>query len=399
MIPQNDCGSGSDAHFEGGLTPLSHLRKPCPVTPSTPVASQQQPHSAGVRASACSSRGLGRAPSDGGLARGHTARGYGAHQRNRQHATGSIVGGAAPRAHRVRAVATTSGPKMHPPKQPVRPSKRSVASTRPRFLFMDATKSPSLGECLFCPGGPLMIAITSGRGPRFTRSLHRARTACAPWQERPHSAAGRGRTRPNSEKTAAAHSMSVTGLGFANDLPLPVWSIIWACVDEGRAGAERTQGGMRGHDAYWPLATYPFSFLKPSPSGGGGAHRPLTPGLTPSCPPSPGLAYPPFPFPREVVPTQPPDCPCLTAPCRVHTEEGNGPCRWPGASRRTAPHRRLWETHPNGGCWARGGPLVGPLPRHRWSAQDKILLACPWVSKQAQTSCKTSEWHTHHHGF
>ena len=55
--------------------------------------------------------------------------------------------------------------------------------------------------------------------------------------------------------------------------------------------------------AYWPLATYPCLFFEPSPSASGGAHRPLTP----SCPPSPSLAYPhppthPLPFPREVVP-------------------------------------------------------------------------------------------------
>ena len=36
----------------------------------------------------------------------------------------------------------------------------------------------------------------------------------------------------------------------------------------------------------------------------------------------------PLPFPREVVPTQPPECPYLTARCRVHTEEGTGPRRW-----------------------------------------------------------------------
>jgi hypothetical protein len=28
------------------------------------------------------------------------------------------------------------------------------------------------------------------------------------------------------------------------------------------------------------------------------------------------------------VPTEPPDGPCLSALCRVHTEKGNGPCHW-----------------------------------------------------------------------
>ena len=91
-----------------------------------------------------------------------------------------------------------------------------------------------------------MVGIITGRGPRYTQTLRRARAAWAPWQERLHSAAGRGGMRPNSKKTAAAHSMSVTGLGFANELPLPVWSIIRAYVDEGRAGAERTQRGGGG---------------------------------------------------------------------------------------------------------------------------------------------------------
>ena len=40
--------------------------------------------------------------------------------------------------------------------------------------------------------------------------------------------------------------------------------------------------------AYWPLAGHPCPFFEPSPSAGGGADRPPTP----SCPPSPSLAYP-----------------------------------------------------------------------------------------------------------
>ena len=42
----------------------------------------------------------------------------------------------------------------------------------------------------------------------------------------------------------------------------------------------------------------------------------------------PGLASPPalsLPFPWEVVPTEPPDCPCFTAPCQARTEQGTGP--------------------------------------------------------------------------
>ena len=91
--------------------------------------------------------------------------------------------------------------------------------------------------------------------------------------------------------------------------------------------------------------------------GGGGTLalplNPLPPSAVPiglSCPPSPS-AWPtltplhPLPFRRETVPTQPPDCPCATAPCRAHAEEGTGPRR---ASQRThTPHRR-WAV------WARG---------------------------------------------
>ena len=37
-----------------------------------------------------------------------------------------------------------------------------------------------------------------------------------------------------------------------------------------------------------------------------------------------GTSPRPLPFPREGVPTNPPDGPCFTAPCRVHTEDGWG---------------------------------------------------------------------------
>ena len=77
-----------------------------------------------------------------------------------------------------------------------------------------------------------------------------------------------------------------------------------------RAGGCKTVGGQWGggarfgHDAcsgllsaaggaHWPLAKYPCPFLDPLASAGGRAHRPLTP----SCPPSPSLAYPHVPTP------------------------------------------------------------------------------------------------------
>ena len=59
---------------------------------------------------------------------------------------------------------------------------------------------------------------------------------------------------------------------------------------------------------------------------------------------------------------QPPDGPCSTALCRVHTKDGIGPCHWPGASRQTT---RIGDSGPlpNGGCWAVGCQLAGSLPQ------------------------------------
>ena len=110
-------------------------------------------------------------------------------------------------------------------------------------------------------------------------------------------------------------------------------------------GPERERGGGGGDDTFgvfwsaagganWPIATYRPS-LGPFPSIGGVAHRPLTP----LCPSPPSLAYlslsTSLSFPLEGVPTEPLDCPCFTALCQVHWEEGNSPR--PGASK-WAPH-------------------------------------------------------------
>ena len=165
-----------------------------------------------------------------------------------------------------------------------------------------------------------------------------------------------------------------------------------------RLGVLSAAGG-----AYWPTAIRCPS-LGPSPSIGGGAHRPLTT-LRPSSPSlaclslstsadirktsaniretsadiwetsvdirktsadirggpgnihgHPRTSVFPFPFPWSVAPTDPPDFPCFTAPCRVHTEEGNGPRRWPGASKHLAPPP---SPHPGGGG---GGGLTTPPP-------------------------------------
>ena len=196
--------------------------------------------------------------------------------------------------------------------------------------------------------------------------------------------------------------------------------------------AEGQGGGQGWHDtmtpaaggAYWSLATYCCPSLKPLPSVGGGAHRPLTT----FCPPSPRRAYPylptppsfpfgrlcqrsswtfpvsllrggsmqrratalspllsppcvlplptvpsllPFPFLWSVVPTEPPDFACFTALCRVHTEEGNIPRRWPGASKRSSQTGGEGPL-PNGSLWALGCPLAGSLPR-----RGHITTFCP----------------------
>ena len=99
--------------------------------------------------------------------------------------------------------------------------------------------------------------------------------------------------------------------------------------------------------AYWPIATYCPS-LGPPPSIGGGAPRPPTP----SCPPSPSVAYSPRPTP----PSLPSGGRANTAPgptlihCSVSGPHGGG--RWPGASKWTPPYQR-WGTR--GDLLERGG--------------------------------------------
>ena len=112
--------------------------------------------------------------------------------------------------------------------------------------------------------------------------------------------------------------------------------------------------------ANWPIATYcplpldHYLHRRRCPSA---SHRPLTflSLLGPTLP-----LYFPFLSIGRFVPTEPPDCPCFTAPCRVHTEEGNFPRRWPAASKWTPPSRR-WGTSPTAAfdaSFERGGPLV-----------------------------------------
>ena len=87
--------------------------------------------------------------------------------------------------------------------------------------------------------------------------------------------------------------------------------------------------GLAGHlgvllsaagGADWPFATYHCPPLAPSPAA------PI--GLPPPCalplPPWPNLtSLLPLPFPWEVAPTEPPDFPCLAAPCRGSLGRGD----------------------------------------------------------------------------
>ena len=92
-------------------------------------------------------------------------------------------------------------------------------------------------------------------------------------------------------------------------------------------------------------------------------------GPSPPCalPPPPWPVSPsllPFPFPREVVPTEPPDRPCSTALCRVHTRRatalagglgGRFRARKVGADRLTPAGGWMGEWVVGGlSCWQRG---------------------------------------------
>ena len=83
----------------------------------------------------------------------------------------------------------------------------------------------------------------------------------------------------------------------------------------------------------------------------------------------PGLSLRPFRSLNEWCQRSPQDCPCFTAPRRVHTEEGNGPRRQPGASQRTPlPHRRYVGAGGGAGggrgCWALTHPPPNLTQRH-----------------------------------
>ena len=72
----------------------------------------------------------------------------------------------------------------------------------------------------------------------------------------------------------------------------------------------------------------------------------------PPCPIFPSLL--PFPFPGSIVPTEPPDFPCFTALCGVHTEEGNCP---PPLARCVIPNRRCGPLPNRGTKLLKGQPL------------------------------------------
>ena len=111
----------------------------------------------------------------------------------------------------------------------------------------------------------------------------------------------------------------------------------------------------------YPSLSTSLSFPLVFPSIGRVAHRPLT---------TPSLSTP---FPWSVVPTEPPDLPCFTSLCQVHTEEGNCLRRWPGASKR--PSQAGGEVPPpNGSWWALGCPLARSFPRRGHTTTFRLQI-------------------------
>ena len=95
-------------------------------------------------------------------------------------------------------------------------------------------------------------------------------------------------------------------------------------------------GGGRWHDAWLCCCLQRAAPIGLSPLAAALPWTPLPPEAaapiclsTPSPPAWPNpTSLPTRPFPWDGVPTEPPDCPCLTSLCRVHAEEGNGPRCW-----------------------------------------------------------------------
>ena len=106
--------------------------------------------------------------------------------------TRHLEGGVAPRAHCVRTTATLGGPtpvphpKMHPPKQPIEPLKRSVASTGPvfRVCFWLPISPRGFGVVIVLSGRPLDGCKYNREGsqiyPKFAPRAHRGKSALTP---------------------------------------------------------------------------------------------------------------------------------------------------------------------------------------------------------------------------
>ena len=105
--------------------------------------------------------------------------------------------------------------------------------------------------------------------------------------------------------------------------------------------------GLRGAEVS-PVHTAGENKRTGSRSTSGGAH-PTSPVPSPVCPILTSRHT--LPFPQEVVPMEPPGCPCSTALCRVHAEEGNYTRRWPlggsggGGDKQVSPstHTATWK--------------------------------------------------------
>ena len=148
---------------------------------------------------------------------------------------------------------------------------------------------------------------------------------------------------------------STDGMRHGTQGPRPRWGTGGAFFWKGGGASLPAAGG-----AYWPLATCLCPSLAPFSSVGGGCSPSASHHLVPSRP-LPGLPLPPH-IPLLSLgrfPAEPPDCPCVTALCRVHM--GGTALVVGHVCPSGHPHTGGGGPLPNGGFWAPGCPLAGSL--------------------------------------
>ena len=142
---------------------------------------------------------------------------------------------------------------------------------------------------------------------------------------------------------------------------------------KGEPGGQKGGGGQQGKPprgllsaaggAYWPVATDPC----PSHEWVGGGAPPVT------CHPMPLLCRCSLSLPRRV-----PDFLCFATPCRVCTEEGNGPRRWSRASTGTS----------RAGGARLSAATLGPYLRGHGGGRGSALM---WAEGQSHTAARAGE--------